>query len=233
MNKTTQIIIGVILLAFAGLVGWSASQKNPQKTDYDPYQIYTANSEAENGSIADHIKGNPDAKVIIFEYINYSCGACASVNAWADQLLEEYGDKIAIIQRHYLHTVSNPKVAAAAAAAVEAASLQGYWKPYSDLVFANQAEWFYDEATARGERFAQYFNEVSAGQGDLEKFKSDMNSKETTTKVKFDSLLGELTNVLATPSFYLGDTPIDLGEKLYQSTFLDSMRQVIDTELAK
>lgn len=230
MNKTTGIIIGVILLAFIGFAAWSTSQKTPKKTDYDPYQIYTADSDADNGGIADHIKGNPDAKVVIFEYINYSCGACASVNAWADQLLEEYGDKIAIIQRHYLPTASNSK---AAAAAVEAASLQGYWKPYSDLVFANQAEWFYDEATARGERFAQYFNEVSAGQGDLKKFKSDMNSKETTAKVEFDSLLGELTNVRATPSFYLGDIPIDLGEKLYQSTFFDSMRQIIDTELAK
>ena len=66
MNRVTGIIIGVVVAAFAGFAIWTTAKKEEQTIDYtqyDEYSIIDANSD--NGGIADHVKGNKDAKVII------------------------------------------------------------------------------------------------------------------------------------------------------------------------
>ena len=229
MNKTTGIIIGVIVLVFIGFAAWSTSQKTPKTVDHNPHRVYTAESDVDNGGIADHIKGNPSAEVIIFEYTDYQCSGCAGINPLVNQLIEEYNGRVAVVYRHFLLSYHNN--AKAAAAAVEAAALQGYWKDYNDFLFANQAEWFYDDASTRGDRFTQYFNEISAGQGDLEKFRSDMSSKSVIAKVDFDMSLGKAVDVSATPAFYLDGELINWYSS--QVPFLDFMRQTIDAKLAE
>ncbi len=232
MNRVTGIIIGVVVASFAGFAIWTTAKKGEQAVDYtkyDEYSIMEANDD--NGGIADHVKGNKDAKVIIYEYADYQCPGCASVNPWVNKLVEEYGDKIGIVYRSFL--LSYHQNAHTAAAAAEAAGLQGYWKEYADFLFANQSEWEYANASERVEYFARYFTEVTGGQGDVDKFKSDMASKEVAAKVSFDIGLAEKVEISATPAFYLDGEMLDWYDNSSQVSFMDFMRKKIDEKLKK
>ncbi len=89
MNKVTGIIVGVVVAAFVAFAIWTTAEKKQQATDFTNYNEYSIiESNDKNGGIADHVKGNKDAKVIIYEYADYQCPGCASVNPWVNKLLE-------------------------------------------------------------------------------------------------------------------------------------------------
>lgn len=79
----------------------------------------------------------------------------------------------------------------AAASAANAAALQGYWKPYKDLLFANQSDWFYSTGNELQQQLETYFEKASDGKGDLTKFREDMKSEKVAKKIAFDRGIGE------------------------------------------
>ena len=117
------------------------------------------------------MKGSEDAPVVIFEYADYQCPGCASMNPRVNKIIEELDGKLALVYRSYL--LSYHQNGTAAASAAEAAGLQGYWKPYTDKLFSEQSEWGYATVSKRGEFFEKYFEEVTEGKGDMEQFKRD------------------------------------------------------------
>lgn len=154
-----------------------------------------------NGGIADHVKGDlKTAEVVVFEYADYQCSACALFAPWLEELVDEYDGKFAVIFRAYPLTNIHPN-AIAAASAVEAAGLQGYWQEYGNLLFANQSEWFHATGDKRTNYFVTYFNSLTGGKGDPIQFKKDMASLEVKSKINFDTKLAESYNLTATPSF--------------------------------
>lgn len=170
---------------------------------YDITKPISANND--NGGIADHVKGNIEtAKVVIYEYADYQCSGCAIVNPWLKEILKEYKDDVAVVFRVFPLVNGHPN-AIAAASAVEAAGLQGYWEEYADLVFANQAEWFYSTGDKRTNYFASYFESVSKGKGDVSKFVADMGGDAVKAKVSFDRAISESLHLSATPSFFDSD----------------------------
>jgi protein-disulfide isomerase len=216
-NRALLIIIVTIVALFIGAVVF-LPQLNKEKgssdsgsgdtttttqvdvSKYDTSKVIAANSD--NGGIADHVKGNLEtAKVVIFEYADYACSGCATVNPWIKEIAKEYKDDLAIVFRVFPLVKGHPN-AIAAASAVEAAGLQGYWEEYGNLVFENQAEWFYLTGDKRTNMFASYFETVSKGKGDVEKFKADMAGDAVKAKVSFDRSISESLNLSATPSFF-------------------------------
>jgi len=51
----------------------------------------------------DHIMGNPDADIVLVEYVDFRCIYCKEFNNTLNRLMEEYGKKgnIAIVFRHF------------------------------------------------------------------------------------------------------------------------------------
>lgn len=232
MDKTTRIIIITLISVFIGGIICLKMPKNSQNSELsnlDPYTIYSGSDL--NGNISDHIKGNPNAKIILYEYADYQCPGCASVNPWINELIEGYEGKIGLVYRSYL--LSYHANARAAAASAEAAGLQGYWKAYADLLFANQSEWEGATASTRGSYFNSYFETASKGEGDLEKFQSDLKSEAVSKKIDFDVALAKSVNIEATPALYLDGEPIDWYEQNTKTGFLEFMRNLIDEKLAK
>ncbi|MBQ3430918.1 thioredoxin domain-containing protein [Candidatus Saccharibacteria bacterium] len=206
-NKPLLITIIVLVAAFLGFV-IAAPHLFPKSDDssseidlskYDITSIIPANED--NGGIADHVKGSSDAPVTIYEYADYQCSGCANFNPWAKELLKEYDGKLRIVFRSFPLTNIHPN-AIAASSAVEAAGLQGYWEEYGDLLFSNQAEWFYATGAKRNDYFVSYFEEVSDGKGDVEQFRSDMASDAVKKKVNFDDTIAKSLNISATPAFF-------------------------------
>ncbi len=212
-NRTILIFLIIIVALFIGAVVIVPQLKKPSKDsdsgsssqiDLSEYNINAyIDGNDDNGNIADHVK-NADvktAKVVIFEYADYQCSGCATVNPWIKEVLAEYKDEVALIYRSDPLTSIHPN-AIAAASAVEAAGLQGYSEEYGDLVFQNQAEWFYATGSKRTEYFATYFKTVAGEEGDINKFKADMAGDAVKAKVNFDRAIAESLKISATPSFF-------------------------------
>ena len=235
MSKNVKIIIGVVA-ALAVLGGGIYFLKNLGKIDYSQYsanEVYEGNNI--NGGIADHIKGNPDAEVLIFEYADYQCSGCALTTPWMEELVKEYDGKMAIVYRNYL--IPYHPNARAAAAAVEAAGLQGYWQEYGDYLFANQADWFYAEVGERTDLFISYFETVTGGKGDNRKFRSDMSSSNVAKKISFDLGLAGQVDIAATPTMVIDGEVLNWygdGETtMTKVEFMDFFHKAIDAKLNK
>ena len=222
------IIAGVAAVLAMAIVALNAKKAN--EVDYSKYDLNSVIAGNEdNGGIADHIKGSADAPVKFFEYADYQCPGCATTNPRLNKLVEEYDGKVAVVYRNFL--LSYHQNGTAAASAAEAAALQGYWKPYADKLFANQSAWEYADASDRTAIFVDYFEKVSEGKGDTEKFKSDMGSSEVKKKIDFDMGIGKKIDVPGTPAIYLDGERVDFSDAGTEEKFLDLMRKKVDAKL--
>lgn len=234
----TAIVVGVIVL---GTISAAVFWKLFNSIDFKKYvksssgevalidTIIPANED--NGGIGDHVKGSADAPVVMFEYADYQCSGCATANPRVNKLVEEYDGKLAVVYRNFL--LSYHQNGTAAASAAEAAGLQGYWKEYADLLFANQSVWASASGDTRTDLFVDLFNAASDGAGDVAKFKSDMNSSEVKKKINFDMGLGQSLDIPGTPSFYIDGERIDMSEISGEDGFLKLLREKIDAKLAE
>ncbi len=232
MDKKTIVILAVLGVGLLGLIGISIVQSNSQKVKVDNLAQVIEPSEA-SGNLPENIEGNPDAPVKIYQYGDYQCTACAPMDPYIVDLIEEYGDDLAVVFRTTI--MSYHQNGTAAASAANAAAIQGYWKEYKDLLFANQNDWYYSEADQRQTQFEEYFMKASDTKGDLAKFREDMASSAVRQKIKFDEQLAQQAGVEFTPTFYVEDEFIDQrgdGEnQLTTEAFLNLLRQAIDKRL--
>lgn len=206
--------IGVIAaVAVLGLLTFLVVDGNNKATNYDDYDFYSIISgDTHNGGISDHVKGNPEtAEVVIYEYADFQCGYCAMMNPRVNAAVEKSDGKLAVVYRNFL--LSYHQNGTAAASAAEAAGLQGYWKAYTDKLFEEQDEWAYSSGSERTALFDKYFEEVTDGAGDIEKFNADMASEAVSKKISFDMGIGKRMDVAGTPAFYVDGQLIDFSNK--------------------
>lgn len=210
-SKLTVVAV-ILVVTFIGIAGFLVIDGNNKATDYSSYDFTTVIAPDEhNGNIGDNVKGDPNAPVVIVEYADFQCPGCASLNPTINSIVEAADGKLAIVYRNYILTYHQNGTAAASAA--QAAGLQGYWKLYADLLFANQADWEYATASERTALFNQYFLEVTDGKGDIDKFNSDLGSKEVSQKISFDMAIGKRIDIPGTPAFYIDGQIIDWSNK--------------------
>lgn len=247
MNKSTKIILIIAAVFFGGFFTWAIIRNQSQIVDTSEYDINSVIPASEaTGNIAEHIEGNPDAKLKIFEYSDFQCSGCASVVDSVKELLEKYENDVAVVHRTYVLAYHDNGFAAASAA--EAAGLQGYWKKYGDYLFEKQADWFYSDATQRTEQFTEYFKEVTDNKGDVDKFLADMNSEAVKTKVNFDIAIAKkassISDIQYTPAFFIDGEFVDWNGALTklnkdkdeqdpEITFVDYFSGLIDEKLDK
>ena len=205
-------IIGVLIVALLGIATYYIVDSNNRATDFSQYDYFSIiEGTKDNGNITDHIKGNPDAPVIIYEYADFQCPGCASINPRVNRVIEQLDGKLAVVYRNFLLKYHLNGTAAASAA--EAAGLQGYWKEYADTLFENQSEWEGADASERTKLFNKYFEEVTKGNGDLDKFNEDISSEAVSKKISFDMGIGKRIDLPGTPAFYIDDQLINWGGK--------------------
>ena len=196
------VIVGIVIVALLGVATYAIIDGNNKATDFNEYDFYSViEPTKDNGEIGDHVKGDKDAPVLIFEYADYQCPGCASINARVNKAIEDLDGKLAVVYRSYL--LSYHQNGTAAASAAEAAGLQGYWKAYADKLFAEQSDWEYASTSERTTLFNKYFNEVTGGKGDVEKFNQDIASDKVSKKISFDMGIGKRIDVSGTPAFYV------------------------------
>ena len=120
-------------------------------------------------SETDHVKGTRDASVVLIEYSDFECPACASYASLLDEVMDEFDNHVAFAYRHFpldIHDKAKPAVRAA-----EAAGLQGKFWEMHDMLFENQRFW--ESATDVIEPFTAYAKTIGL---DEEKFLNDYDS---------------------------------------------------------
>lgn len=206
------VVVGIMVAVLLIIATVSIIDANNRAVDFNSYDFYSIiEPNEDNGNIGDHVKGKADAPALIFEYADYQCPGCASINLRVNKAIEKADGKLAVVYRSYL--LSYHLNGTAAASAAEAAGLQGYWKEYADKLFAEQAEWEEATGSERTELFNKYFVEVTDGKGDVDKFNADIASDEVSQKISFDMGIGKRIDIQATPAFYVDGQWINLSSE--------------------
>jgi protein-disulfide isomerase len=208
MNKVGWIIFSIVVVGLlGGLVIWTrVTNPSVDVSNIDSNKVLVAS--AESGNIADHVEGKADSNVILVEYGDYQCPSCGGAYPNVNTLMDEYGDRIALVFRNFPLTSIHPNAKAAAAAA-ESAGLQGkYWEMHN-ILYENQNSWSSLDTSKRTDAFVAYAERLDI---DIEKFKTELSSDGVNSKISFDMELGKAQNASATPTFFLN------GEKLDEKT---------------
>lgn len=199
MNKTKWIIFAVLVIALFGGIIYMSKQNDTSTFNGDANKVIT------DGPIADQVYGSKDQKVVLIEYGDYQCPACASVHVPLKALTEKYKDKLTFVFRNYPLTNIHPNALAASTAA-EAAGLQGKFWEMHDKLYETQDDWKAVATDKREAVFAGYASELGL---DAEKFKTDLKSADISAKISRDRSAGGKAGVSSTPTFVLDGVKID------------------------
>jgi len=212
-NQKRMFRMGIILVSIVIIVGigYVVVVVNNNKND--------SNSNISAASTANPTLGGEDAKVVITEYSDFTCPACASAAPTIKQLYEEYGDQIRIEFNGFdlNHTWSQESLEAG-----ECALDQNYFWPYHDLLFANQSTW--NNSDDPVEYLKNYAEEAGMNR---EQFSICLDSGEKSQAVADDTSVARSNNIDSTPTFYIND------QELVGAKPIDEFKVIIDEELAK
>lgn len=225
-KKTWIIFIVVCLVIFGGLI-FSSRSKKIDVSKVDGNKVLTASQDS--GNIGDHTFGKTDSKVVLVEYGDFQCPYCGRAFAGIKKVTEEYKDKIAFVFRNNPLPSLHPNAKSAAAAA-EAAGLQGkYWEMHDEL-YTKQDAWSNLGTDERTKAFVDYAKTI--GVKDLDKFKTDMAAEGVNAKINYDLSLGQKAGVTGTPSFFLNGEKIsdDIADSVINGDGT-KFREAIDKEL--
>lgn len=209
MTRSRWIIFAVIVIAtLVGLVAFSRKDR-VDVGSVDHTVVVT------EGDTADHVYGNPDAKVTIIEYADFQCPGCQAAAPKLGEIKETYKESVRFVFRHFPLTSIHPNALIAAYAA-EAAGQQGKFWEMHDLLFENQAAWSQLGTSERTEKFREYAGQL---QLDLSKFDADLTSKRISGKISYDRALANKIGVNSTPTVYVN------GEKLSNDEISDVVQK--------
>lgn len=170
---------------------------------------------------SDHIKGSPDAKVVLVEYSDFQCPACASYYPLLKKLSQDFGDKIKFVYRYFpLRQIH--RNADLASYAAEAAGNQGKFWEMHDKLFDGQRTW--SEQRNAQETFMQYAEALGLNK---EQFQKDMDSDLTKEKVESAFQSGLKSDVDSTPSFFLN------GKKIKNPTSYEEFKSIITAAIGQ
>jgi protein-disulfide isomerase len=170
---------------------------------------------------SDQTKGNSESKVLLVEYSDFQCPACGRYYPLLKQLNQELGDQIQFVYRHFPLKQTH-KNAEPAAFAAEAAGKQGKFWEMHDLIFEGQKDW--SEKRNAKETFAEYAQSLNL---DMERFKTDVESKEIKNKVRNDYSSGIKAGVNSTPTLFLN------GKKLQNPRGYEELKQLVEEAMAQ
>ncbi|MDM0015875.1 DsbA family protein [Variovorax sp. J22P168] len=140
----------------------------------------------------DHLRGSPDAPVVLVEYGDFECPYCGAAYGVVKKLEQDLPDTLAVVFRQFPLVSVHPHAQLAAEAA-EAAGAQGrFWKMH-DLLFEHQ------DALAP----ADLLRYAAALHLDLNRFAGDLSGHVFLPKVQDDMKGGLQSGVKGTPAFFI------------------------------
>ena len=126
-----------------------------------------------------HIRGNSNAPVTLEEFGDFECPSCKSLATFLDQMVKEYHPRVRLIFRNF--PLSMHQHARDAAAAAEAAGVQGHYWEMHDMLYQEQPVW--SSSNDVRTLFVSYAETLGL---DLRQFKRDMESGKVKDRIELD-----------------------------------------------
>ena len=167
-----------------------------------------------------HTLGNTSAPVMIEEFGDFECSACASLHPALKTMKGEFGSRLVIVFREFPLT-SVHRHALAAAQVAEAAGLQAKFWEMHDLLFENQSTWH--DASDVMPTFEQYASKLGLS---LDQFSRDITSAVVEQRIRLDGERGHWIGVTGTPSVFLNGR-----EVLFEDLAPDKLRILISNQI--
>lgn len=220
MSKNKKLILGIVLIiVIIGVASALAlyffraendivlNQEPAQKESTEEENLMKANQEAidmaKSSSQAglkaisgdDHVWGSKDAAVTVIIYSDFECPFCFDFYGTTNKIKEEFGDKIAVVFRHYFLT--GHKNALPAAIASECAGEQDKFWQMHDKIFEDSRE---------GKLNIEEFKKNASEIGLIEaKFDKCLDQEEYREKVIAQKQGGKQAGVTGTPTIFVND----------------------------
>jgi len=160
------------------------------------------------------------AEVVLVEFLDFQCPACAGASVAVGQLAAEYGDRVAIAIRHLPLTSIHPH-AVDAAVASEAAAAQGQFAAMYEALFATQSEWG-GAGRSQADTFRGLAEQLGLDMAEYDRVVADPTTRERIAIDQADALALGATG---TPTFFLD------GELAQLSSF-EELQQLIEQRLS-
>ncbi len=141
--------------------------------------------------------------VVIEEYSDYQCPACAYFHPFTVKIKDDLGDKVKVVYKNF--PLNSHRYAQLAARAAEAARKQGKHFEMHDKLFKEQANWSRGNTSTL---ILGYAEEIGL---DMAQFKKDLNSAEMQELIMTEKQEGINKGVNSTPTFFIN------GDKVYNN----------------
>lgn len=191
------------------------SDGQPGNSTNSPRSVLPA--ELAGVKLTDQVRGERSSGVVLIEYSDFQCPACASVAPFLDQLYTDYGGRVAFVYRHFPLPAHQNSVPAALVA--EAAGQQGKFWEMADELFTKQNDW--STVADPTDKFTALARSLGLN---IEKFSADWKSPALKQKITEASQEARKLNLDHTPTFFLNGREVEL--KSY-----DDLKTTIDQAL--
>lgn len=171
------------------------------------FTVVTGCAQSGDGNEAD--ANENQAEVVLAEYSDFQCPACAYFYPMVEKLKEEYGDRLAVEYNYF--PLNSHQYAALAARAAEAAKNQGQFDAMHDLLFENQKSW--SNSANPQSVFIGYAKDLDL---DMQQFRDDLNAAETQKAVMEQKQEGINLGVNSTPTFFVNGDKIQQLPRTYE-----------------
>jgi len=164
-------------------------------------------------------KGKKGAKVVIQEFSDFQCPFCSRVNPTMKQVMDEYGDKVQVVWRHYplpFHDKAY-KAAEAATEVLEQGGDEKFWK-YHDILFENQR-------ALEPENLIKYAEQVGGINTAKLKTALDTDKHKAAVQADLDAITKSGARI-GTPSFFIN------GKLLQGAQPFPAFKAAIDEAIA-
>jgi protein-disulfide isomerase len=181
------------------------NQQQQQPAEEQKPQPFTAQIAA-----TDHVLGNKDAKVKIFEFSDFQCPYCARFEEVMNELVKAYPNDVAWVFKDF--PIESHPLGLPGAIAAECAGAQGKFFEMADKIFAGQA-------SLTADKFNDFAAELKL---DVAAFKTCVAEEKPKDKIIADYQLGISSGVQGTPTSFIN------GEVVPGAVPIESLKQMVE-----
>jgi len=213
LNENFSLVIIVLVVFLGGFMSGSMWKENQTLKKEDTAEVKAAadaEPEMPKGPTEDQLKQMPEVtaedhqtgaknpKITLVEYSDYQCPFCNRFQATMNQVMEEYGDQVAWVYRHFpLGFHANAQSLAELSECVaEQYSNEKFWE-FSDTFYETMAE---DDTIAEMENAYALTADLGMNKANLE---SCVESGKYTKKVEEQMAAGKKAGIAGTPGTIL------------------------------
>lgn len=202
-NNQAQIIAGSILIAGIIIAGAILLKGNQPALDTGKTPPVPAENNINTAKIRpigrdEHILGNPNAKVVIVEYSDTECPFCKMFHSTMHQAIQQKGNDVAWVYRHYPIAQLHPK------AFHEAEATECAWEQGGNETFWKYTDELYARTESNNKLDVAELPKIAKDIGlDVPSFNNCLASGKYTAKVQSDLDNGSEIGVNGTPSSFI------------------------------